>query len=38
VIPATGKVTHLLDNMGAGRGRLPDAEQRRRMRELAAAL
>lgn len=38
VIPATGKVKHLLDNMGAGRGRLPDADQRRRMRELAAAL
>lgn len=38
VIPATSKVKHLLDNLGAGRGRLPDADQRRRMRELAAAL
>lgn len=38
VIPATGKVKHLLDNMGAGRGRLPDADQRRRMRELVAEL
>jgi aryl-alcohol dehydrogenase-like predicted oxidoreductase len=28
VIPATGKVAHLEDNLGAGRGRLPDARQR----------
>jgi len=28
VIPATGKVRHLEDNLGAGRGRLPDAKQR----------
>jgi aryl-alcohol dehydrogenase-like predicted oxidoreductase len=28
VIPATGKVTHLEDNLAGGRGRLPDASQR----------
>jgi aryl-alcohol dehydrogenase-like predicted oxidoreductase len=28
VIPATGKVSHLKDNMAGGRGRLPDARQR----------
>ncbi len=28
VIPATGKLAHLRDNLGAGRGRLPDARQR----------
>jgi diketogulonate reductase-like aldo/keto reductase len=27
-IPATGKVKHLQDNLGAARGRLPDAKQR----------
>lgn len=32
VIPATGKPRHLADNMAAGRGALPDAAQRRRMR------
>ena len=31
VIPATSKPHHLLDNMGAGIGRLPDAAIRRRM-------
>jgi len=31
VIPATGKLKHLVDNMGAGRGRLPDAAMRARM-------
>ena len=36
VIPATSKVNHLIDNMGAGTGRLPDAAQRARMRELVA--
>ena len=30
-IPATRKVHHMEDNMGAGFGRLPDAEMRRRM-------
>jgi diketogulonate reductase-like aldo/keto reductase len=31
VIPATGKARHMQDNLGAGRGRLPKPEQRRRM-------
>jgi len=28
IIPATGKVAHLTDNLGGGRGRLPDARER----------
>jgi aryl-alcohol dehydrogenase-like predicted oxidoreductase len=28
IIPATGKVAHLEDNLAGGRGRLPDAGQR----------
>lgn len=28
IIPATGKVAHLRDNLAGGRGRLPDARQR----------
>jgi len=28
IIPATGKLAHLMDNLGGGRGRLPDARQR----------
>jgi len=31
IIPATSKVKHLVDNMGAGFGRLPDEAMRRRM-------
>jgi aryl-alcohol dehydrogenase-like predicted oxidoreductase len=31
VIPGTNKVEHMEDNLGAGRGRLPDAAQRQRM-------
>jgi len=31
VIPATSKLKHLVDNMGAGRGRLPNAAMRARM-------
>lgn len=31
VIPATSKVKHMLDNMGAGYGRMPDNKQRERM-------
>ena len=38
VIPATSKVKHLIDNLGAGTGRLPDAAMRKRMRELVATL
>jgi aryl-alcohol dehydrogenase-like predicted oxidoreductase len=33
VIPGTGRLAHLKDNMQAGFGRLPDAAQRRRMVE-----
>jgi diketogulonate reductase-like aldo/keto reductase len=31
VIPGTRRVAHLEDNLGAGRGRLPDAGERKRM-------
>ena len=31
VIPGTSKAQHMVDNLGAGRGRLPDAKQRERM-------
>jgi len=34
VIPATGKPAHVLDNLGAGHGLLPDAATRRRMAAL----
>lgn len=37
-IPATGNVRHLEDNMGAGRGRLPDEKMRQRMMEAVAEL
>ena len=37
-IPATSKVKHMLDNMGAGFGRLPDPATRRRMASLIRAL
>jgi len=37
-IPATGKARHLEDNMQGGVGRLPDAEMRRRMVDVMAAL
>ena len=30
-IPATSRVDHMIENMGAARGRLPDAEMRKRM-------
>ena len=32
VITETSKVEHVIDNMGAGYGTLPDAQMRRRMR------
>lgn len=38
VIPATSNPEHLVDNMGAGTGRLPDEATRRRMREVGADL
>lgn len=31
VIPGTDKAQHMIDNLGAGRGRLPDAKQRAQM-------
>lgn len=34
VIPGTGKVRHMSDNLKAGSGRLPDARTRKRMAEL----
>jgi aryl-alcohol dehydrogenase-like predicted oxidoreductase len=37
-IPATRKAAHMADNLGAARGRLPDATQRRRMERLWASL
>src|SRR5690606_26814717 len=38
VTSATSKARHMLDNLGAGRGRLPDEAQRRRMVEFIDAL
>lgn len=38
VIPATSNPDHLVDNMGAGVGALPDAHTRRRMRDYVASL
>lgn len=38
ITPATSKVANVVDNLGAGRGRLPDAAMRRRMIELVEAL
>jgi len=37
-IPATSRVAHMRENMGAGFGRLPDAETRRRMLAVYANL
>ena len=38
VTPATSKARHMVDNLGAARGRLPDAAQRQRMAEFIDAL
>lgn len=38
VIPGTGQVRHIEDNMAAGRGRLPDAAMRKRMEQFIDAL
>lgn len=38
VIPATSNPKHVADNMGAGTGRLPEENTRRRMREIGADL
>jgi aryl-alcohol dehydrogenase-like predicted oxidoreductase len=37
VIPATGKVANLRDNLAAGRGALPDADLQRRIAAAVAA-
>jgi len=37
-VPGTARVDYLLDNLGAARGRLPDAPTRRRMEELIEKL
>lgn len=38
VTPATSQARHLLDNLGGGTGRVPDAAMRRRMAELVDTL
>jgi aryl-alcohol dehydrogenase-like predicted oxidoreductase len=38
ITPATSRATNMIDNLGAAVGRLPNAEQRRRMIELVDAL
>ncbi|MBV9786177.1 MAG: aldo/keto reductase [Acidisphaera sp.] len=38
VIPGTNKVEHMEDNLGAGRGRLPDVAQRQRMAQFFTEL
>jgi aryl-alcohol dehydrogenase-like predicted oxidoreductase len=38
VIPGTADPAHMIDNLGAMRGPLPDADQRRRMVEFVASL
>ncbi len=38
VIPATSKQKHMVDNMGAGHGRLPDSATRRRMIEFMESI
>jgi diketogulonate reductase-like aldo/keto reductase len=38
VIPATSKLHHLVDNVGAGFGNMPDPDQRKRMAEYFANL
>src|ERR1700689_506271 len=38
VIPGTDKAEHMIDNLAAGRGRLPDAKARARMAEYVASL
>jgi aryl-alcohol dehydrogenase-like predicted oxidoreductase len=38
VIPGTDKAEHLVDNLGAGRGRLPDAKERARMAQYVESL
>jgi aryl-alcohol dehydrogenase-like predicted oxidoreductase len=37
-IPGTSKAEHMVDNLGAGRGRMPDAKQRERMIQFVESL
>jgi aryl-alcohol dehydrogenase-like predicted oxidoreductase len=37
VIPGTGNAEHMIDNLSAGRGRLPDAQQREKMAALLSS-
>jgi aryl-alcohol dehydrogenase-like predicted oxidoreductase len=37
VIPGTGNAEHMIDNLGAGRGRVPDEPQRQKMLALLAS-
>jgi aryl-alcohol dehydrogenase-like predicted oxidoreductase len=37
VIPGTGNAEHMIDNLGAGRGRMPDAQQREQMAAVLGA-
>jgi hypothetical protein len=38
VIPGTDRPDHMADNVGAGRGRMPDAAARRRMVEFLSRI
>jgi aryl-alcohol dehydrogenase-like predicted oxidoreductase len=38
IIPGTDKAEHMIDNLAAGRGRLPDAKERARMAQYVASL
>ncbi len=38
VVPGTSKAQHMIDNLGAGRGRMPDAKQRERMIQYVESL
>jgi aryl-alcohol dehydrogenase-like predicted oxidoreductase len=38
VIPGTDKAQHMIDNLGAGRGRMPDAKERERMAKYVESL
>lgn len=38
VIPGTDKPAHMIDNLGAGRGRMPDASERERMAKYVESL
>lgn len=38
VVPGTSKAQHMIDNLGAGRGRMPDAKQRQRMIQFVESL